>query len=374
MRDYYKILGLNKNATFDDIKRAYRKLAHQYHPDKQGGDEKKFKEVNEAYQVLSNKEKRAAYDRFGTADFPGFTPGQGPFGGFGGFPGSGSPFGFDFDFSAGEGSTFHGDSGSFGNIGDIFDAFFEGLGVKPRRKSYRRGADLEMTEIITLEEAFSGIKKRISYGVPVTCSVCKGDGANLAAGSKTCDRCEGRGEIRETKKTFFGDFNQVRPCSKCGGNGNIPNEICKACSGTGRVSGSREVTIDLLPGIANGQIVKIQGVGETGERGAAAGDLYVRVKIKPHVRLTREGDDLLVSYEIDLVEALIKDEIMVQGIDGEKIRVSVPPGFDFKDSVIISGEGMPRFNSRGRGNLVVQFHMKKPKKINEKIKRALSEE
>lgn len=358
MKDYYTILGINKAATDEDVKKAYRKLAHQYHPDKQGGDEKKFKEVNEAYQILSNKEKRVAYDRFGSADFSGGFPGGSPFGG-GGFPG--------FD-------GVHFDVGGMGDVSDIFDAFFEGLGVKPRRKSYARGADLEVAEAITLEEAFNGVKKKISFRAPIKCAACNGDGANTKAGSATCGHCEGRGEIRETKRTFFGEFAQVKSCGKCNGRGSIPNEICKVCKGEGRTVGGREVVLDVLPGVQDGQIIQIAGAGEAGERGASAGDLYVRIAVKPHERFMRAGENMAVNVPLDLTEALLKDEIYVTGIDGKKIVVKIPPGFNFGERVVAHGEGMPRFNSRGRGDLVVNFKVIKPKKIDPKLKKLLENE
>lgn len=358
-KDYYKTLGITKGATDEDIKKAYRKLAHQYHPDKSGGDEGKFKEVNEAYQILSNKEKRSTYDRFGTAD---------PTHGFGGSPfdfAQGNPFGF------GDGVQF--DVGGFGDMGDIFEAFFEGLGVKPKRKSYTRGADLEITETITLPEAFRGVKKKISFRTSVVCGICNGDGANLKAGSKTCDRCEGRGEIKEARKTFFGNFAQIKTCDKCLGTGSIPNEICKTCGGAGRVMGDREIEISLLSGIGDGQIVKIVGAGEAGEHGSAAGDLYVRVRVGLHDRFTRAGENLVLTESLDLVDALLEDEVVVLGIDSKKINVKIPPGFDFNEKVTISHEGMPRFNARGRGNLVVMFRVMKPKKINDKVRKALQD-
>ncbi|MDP1689463.1 MAG: DnaJ C-terminal domain-containing protein [bacterium] len=364
MKDYYEVLGVNKGANDEEVKKAYRKLAHQFHPDKQGGNEKKFKEVNEAYQVLSNKEKRTSYDNFGTSDFSGFGGGQGgsPFPG-GGFPFGGGGFGDGVQF----------DMSGAGDMGDIFEAFFEGLGVKSKRKSYTSGADLEAGETITLEESFNGIKKTIAFRAKITCATCKGDGANLKAGSKTCTYCEGRGEVKEARKTFFGNFAQVKPCAKCHATGNIPNEICRACSGEGRIIGNREISVDLSPGIESGQIVKIQGAGEAGERGASTGSLYVRVSVRPHDRFTRAGGNLVLTQALDLTEALLKDEVIVTGIDHKKISVKIPPGFDFNEKVIISSEGMPRFNARGRGDLVVIFHVKKPKKISDKVKSALEE-
>lgn len=364
-KDYYSILGVSKSANEEEIKKAYRKLAHQYHPDKQGGNEKKFKEVNEAYQVLSNKEKRSSYDRFGTSDFSGFGGGQSgsP------FPGGGFPFG-----GAGFGDGVQFDTSNMGDLGDIFDVFFEGLGVKPKRKSYTSGADLEANEAITLEDSFKGIKKNIAFRTRVKCKACNGDGANLKAGSKKCDHCEGRGEIKESRRTFFGNFAQVKQCDKCRARGIIPNEICKSCSGDGRVMGDREISIDLLPGIENGQILKVQGGGEAGERGAAPGDLYVKVSVLQHNRFSRAKDSLIVIQKIDIIDALLKDEIIITGINGKSINVKIPPGFDFNEKVTVSGEGMPRFNARGRGDLIAIFHVSKPKKISDKVKSVLKEE
>ncbi len=364
-KDYYGILGVTRSANEEEIKKAYRKLAHQYHPDKQGGNEKKFKEVNEAYQVLSNKEKRASYDRFGTSDFSGFGNGQGgsPFSG-GGSPFEGMGFGGGVNF----------DPSQYGDLGDIFDVFFEGLGVKPKRKSYTSGADLEATESITLEDAFKGVKKKIMFRTRIKCTACNGDGANLKAGSKKCEHCEGRGEIKESRRTFFGNFAQVKPCDRCHATGNIPNEICKNCSGAGRVMGDREIFIDLLPGIENGQILKVQGGGEAGERGSVAGDLYVRVNVAPHNRFSRSKDTLVLTEKIDLIDALIKDEVTILGVDGRNINVKIPLGFDFSERVSVPHEGMPRFNSKGRGDLVILFNVKKPKKISDKLKKFIKED
>lgn len=369
MKDFYKVLGINKGASEEEIKKAYRKLAHQYHPDKGGGDEKKFKEINEAYQVLSNAEKRATYDRFGTADFASGFPGGNPFGAGGG------PFDFnqgDFGFSFG---------GDMGDIGDIFDAFFEGMGVKPKRKSYNRGADLEITQEITLEEAFNGITKKVEFKTFVKCETCKGEGAELSAGTKTCEKCGGQGEIKESRKTFFGSFAQVKTCDKCFGVGSIPNKACKACGGAGRIKGAREVTLNILPGISDGQIIKIQGSGEAGEKGASLGDLYVRIHVKPHAIFRREGVNLILKHNIDLVSGLLKDEITITGIDGRKVKVNWPPGFNFAEPVKILGEGMPYLGSSGsfgsargkRGDLILLFNVIKPKHIDPKLKKFLDE-
>src|SRR3989339_77892 len=240
--DYYKILGVEKNASDDDIKKAYRKLAHQHHPDKKGGDEKKFKEINEAYQTLSNREKRAQYDRFGNAAHGGA---GGP-GGFGGF----SQGGFGFDFQGGD----------FGDLGDIFEAFFDGMGGQKRR-TYAHGSDMEMTQDITLEEAYAGVEKTISYKVNVRCASCNGLGHDVKATFSQCKKCDGRGEVRETRSTFFGNFAQVKTCAECHGIGQVPDKRCAGCSGSGVVRGEKKIAVKILPGIADGQIIKMVGGG-----------------------------------------------------------------------------------------------------------------
>ena len=239
--DYYKILGINKSASDEEIKKAYRKLAHQHHPDKTGGDDKKFKEINEAYQILSNGEKRAQYDRFGRV-FSG-QPG-------GGFDFSGGPGfgGFSFDFG--------GEGFDSSNLGDFFDAFFEGLGVKQKRRTYRRGSDMKIAVELTLEEEFRGGKRNIGIESLVYCEKCGGKGHDPKAGFVKCASCDGRGEIRETRDTFFGNFSQVRACEKCRGTGQTPNKICRSCDGGGRARGARNIEINIFPGIDNGQIIK----------------------------------------------------------------------------------------------------------------------
>ncbi|MBI1961066.1 MAG: DnaJ domain-containing protein, partial [Candidatus Liptonbacteria bacterium] len=255
MKDYYKILGIEKGASEDEIKKAYRKLAHQHHPDKASGNETKFKEINEAYQVLSNGDKRARYDRFGAAD--GFGPGGFPHEGFG---------------------NFHMDDSV--DLNDLFNAFFEGMGGQTKRKTYRRGADLEFTQDITLEEAFRGARKTVKFSAFLRCASCDGKGADPATGFESCATCGGHGEIRETRKTFFGNFAQIRSCGACLGTGRIPKKKCASCNGAGRMRGERTIEIDIRPGIAAGQLIKVRGSGEMGEYGTESGDLYVRIRVK----------------------------------------------------------------------------------------------
>ncbi len=370
-KDYYNILGIGKGASEDDIKKAYRKLAHQYHPDKTGGDDKKFKEINEAYQVLSDKNRRMQYDRFGTAE----PFGAGSAGGPGGFPGGGAQWGgFGFDPSQFTGQ-FNG--ADMGDLGDMMESIFEGFGVGPRRKTYEKGSDLELQEQITLEEAFRGLVKNIKLRTFVQCEKCKGKGAEPGVKGESafekCATCDGRGEIREEKRSFFGSFSQVRTCSKCHGTGEIPKKACGVCKGSGRVESDRDIRIEIVPGIEDNQLIQIRGAGEAGERGTAAGDLYVRVRIKHHSVFERHGANLVVSRELNVVDLLLGRKIEVPTIAGGRLSVEIPAGFNLKENYRIVGEGMPHFNSRGRGDLYVNFLIKAPKKLDGKARKALEE-
>ncbi|MDP3999141.1 MAG: DnaJ C-terminal domain-containing protein [bacterium] len=358
-KNYYQILGVEKSASEEDIKKAFRKLAHQHHPDKAGGNEQKFKEINEAYQVLSNKEKRSQYDRFGrVADG---AQGNGPFGG----PFSGFGEGFDFNFDP---SNLE----DLSNVSDIFESFFEGLGMK-KRKTYHRGADIEAVKEISLEEAFRGIDLRLKVETELSCKHCAGAGYFSKEGFTKCGACGGRGEVRETRQTFFGQFAQVRACSKCRGQGEIPNKICNYCSGSGRIKGEREVEIEIAPGIADGQLIKVTGAGQAGERGAGAGDLYARIKIKPHHDFQRVNNDLIVKKSLSLTDILLGKKVEIPTVAGGKINAEIPEDFNLRERLRIPGEGMPRFGSFGRGDLYVEFQIRTPKKIDPKIKKFLEE-
>ncbi|MFH1246420.1 MAG: DnaJ C-terminal domain-containing protein, partial [Candidatus Liptonbacteria bacterium] len=354
-------------ASQDEIKKAYRKLAHQYHPDKSGGDESRFKEINEAYQVLSDASKRSNYDQFGSADpTQGFSGGgwYGRQSGFGGFPG-GFPGGFQNGVNI--------DWEDLGDLGDVVENIFEGLGVRPKRQTYRRGSDIELEETITLEEAFRGIEKRVHYKTLLTCSACKGEGGDQSAGSKQCATCNGRGEIREERQTFFGNFAQVRTCSACKGRGNIPNKLCSACKGAGRIAGERDVTFQILSGIQDKQIIKIQGMGEAGEKITGTGDLYVHVRVKPHSIFKREGENLVVDKELKVLDLLLGHKISVPTISGKTIELEIPAHFNLKERLRVKGEGMPILNGHGRGDLLIDFIIKAPKKLGAKEAKLLEE-
>ncbi len=358
MRDYYEVLGVSKNASADDIKKAFRRLAHKYHPDKSGGDADKFKEINEAYQILSNPEKRKQYDKFGRVfegNAAGFN-GQNGFG-FGGFPG-GAPFEWNVNF----------DENGNGDLGDIFDAFFEGLGVKPKRKSYRRGSDIEVPIAISLEDARTGKKIELGYRTQVKCESCGGNGYDVKAGQTKCAHCNGRGEIQETHNTFFGTFNRVVQCKYCKGTGEVPNKICPVCKGEGRIAGEKKVAVDVRPGVVNGQIIKIQGVGEAGERNTDPGDLYVRVVIKPHPEFTRDGNNLVRKLRVKLEDILLGKEIETRNLLGKKVSFKIEPGSVVTDEIRIKGEGMTP-----AGDMIINLEIQTPKKLGAKARKLLEE-
>jgi len=361
MKDYYTILGIHRTATEDEVKKAYRKLAHQYHPDKAGGNEEKFKEINEAYQVLSDKNKRAQYDRFGTAD-----PSMGGFPGGSGQWGNGFPEGFGFGFDPQN-------MGEMGDLGDMFDSFMEGLGMRQRRKTYEKGSDLEMQEQITLEETFRGVIKALRLRTFVQCSKCSGKGAEPGSVFEKCSTCDGQGEVREQRRTFFGSFSQVKVCVKCHGSGQIPKKPCAVCRGAGRIEANRDIKVEILAGIEDGQLIKIKGMGEAGERGSAAGDLYIRVRVQRHPVFERHGSDLLVHRELNVIDLLLGRKIEVPTIAGGKVAVEIPANFNLKDNLRIPNEGMPQFGSHARGDLLVSFVMKAPKQPGGRAKKLLEE-
>ena len=360
-KDYYKILGVSKNATEDEIKKAFRKLAHQYHPDKEGGDEKKFKEANEAYQVLSNKEKRAQYDQFGQT----FSAQDGPAYGGDGFPFGGfQNGGFNVNFDQGD-------------IGDIFEAMFGGNpfggGGRETRAARTRGADIEFAETITLEEAFLGARKTIRFETYSKCEKCSGRGYDFAKGTKQCGTCHGKGQVREERRTILGTIASVRACVSCKGTGTIPNEPCKECRGTGRVMGKKEVVLDIPQGIEDGQVMKYAGQGGAGEAGSANGDLYIVVRIKPHKDFERVKTDLYAVKEVSVMDILLGKQIPIKDIDGSLYSVKIPEGFDIKNPFRIPGRGMPRPGvfSISRGDCFVTFSFKTPKHLSKKARELL---
>lgn len=357
-KDYYGILGLNKDASVADVKKAYRKLAHKYHPDKGGTpeDEAKFREVNEAYQVLSDPAKRQQYDQFGSTGPAGAgagTGGQG-FGGFEGFQGFGQGQGFGFD-----------------NFGDIFEQFFTG-GTGTRTRGPARGADLEVRLNLEFAEAVGGVSKQVSVNRRVVCETCRGNGAEPGTKIVACPRCDGQGEIRTTRQTVLGTMAQVTPCPECRGEGKRPDKPCHTCAGEGRVQRSESVTIDIPAGIDDGQTLRVPGQGEAGERGASAGHLYATVRVKPSKVFIREGSDLKLQVPISYPQAVLGAEVEVPTLDG-RTSLKIPAGTKSGQELAIKGAGVPKVEGGGRGDLRVTVDIEVPKKLSAEQRRVLED-
>lgn len=351
--DYYSVLGVNKNATQDDIKKAYRKLAHQYHPDK-GGDEKKFKEINQAYQVLGNKEKRTQYDQFGTT-----------------FDGQGQGFnneaGFDFgSFWDGQGINF--DFGQTG-FGDIFDDLF-GFTKKTasQKRNNLRGKNIEILVEIGLEETLKEIKKKIVLDKMVVCSRCDGKGAEPGTKTKECFSCRGTGEVQQIRRTILGPVTRFTLCPECQGEGSIPETPCNVCRGEGRIKENVEIEVFIPAGVDSGQVIRIQGAGDAGKKTRPGGDLYIKINVKPHPLFERKGDDLLYTASITFSQAALGSEIEIDGLEGKKIMLKVPQGTETGKILRISGKGIAHFSSwtKSRGDLYVELVVQTPKKLSKK--------
>ena len=354
MKDYYKILGVQKGATLEDIKKAYRKLAHKYHPDK-GGDATRFKEVAEAYQVLSDIDKRAQYDKFGRV-FEGSAQGR-----TGGFQwGWGSPHEHDAEeFSEGFGVDF--------DLGEIFEDFF---GAK-NAKDTKSGRDIEVEISIPLEATIKGKEELINLAKLITCSRCQGVGAEPSTKVKECFSCRGQGQVQQIKRTVFGSFTRVGLCPECKGEGLIPEHPCNVCKGEGRIKGEDAIKVKIPPGVDSNQILKIVGKGDAGRKKGKVGDLYIRVFVKPHSVFKRKGDDLYVKMPILFSQAALGDEIEVPTIEGTKILLTIPQGIESGKVLKVSGKGIPHFSGLGRGNMLVEIEVVIPTKLTREQKELL---
>ncbi|HNT30497.1 MAG TPA: molecular chaperone DnaJ, partial [bacterium] len=298
-RDYYEVLGVARNASQAEIKKAFRKLALQYHPDKGGGDEAKFKEINEAYEVLSNPDKRTNYDRFGHADLNGA-----------GYNGYG-----DFDFGGFSGG---------GGFGDIFNMFFGGgAGQRGSRQSQaQRGNDLQYFLELEFEEAIFGVEKQIEFERIETCTTCKGSGGDPSSKVNTCATCKGQGQIQQNQQSLFGQFVQVITCPKCRGAGKTYEKSCSACAGRGNKEQRAKLKVRIPPGVEEGNRIRLSGEGEAGSKGGPSGDLYVMLNIKKHKLFKRHKQDILYETDIDYIQAVLGDEIEVPTVYGsEKMRI-----------------------------------------------------
>ena len=374
--DYYDILGISRNASDDEIKKAFHQLAHKHHPHK-GGDEKKFKEINEAYQVLSNKEKRTQYDKFGRV-FDGQPSGTGAEG-FGGFGGQG----FDFSGMWGNHGQSSGDDDQdfefeSGNLGDIFGEFF-GFGKSPSKKETRKGTDIEIDFEINLEETLKEIRKKINLSRFVVCARCKGKGAEPGTSAKECFTCRGAGQVQQMKRTIFGSVVRMATCPECGGEGSKPEKPCNVCKGEGRIKEAEEIDIIIPAGVDHGQVIRFSGKGNIGKKGGKAGDLYARILMKRHNVFTRKGDDLYASLNITFSQAVLGDEMEIglleknpsTGSGQANLILKIPQGVESGKILKISGKGIPQFSGYNRGNLYIELVINTPKKLTRKQKELL---
>lgn len=352
-KDLYEILGVSKDASDSEIKKAFRRRARELHPDvnKAADAEDQFKELNEAYDVLSDPNKRAQYDRFGT--IPGAAGG-----GYGG--GSGY---VDFDDLFG---------GGFGGMGDIFSSFFGGQGGQGGRPARKEGRDMGVGLRITLEEVARGVEKEIVYDRLAPCPDCKGTGLGENGKVVTCPECGGKGRVVSVQRTFLGDMQTATTCKKCNGTGSSIENPCPECEGQGRVPDRQRVTVKVPAGIRDGQQLRVGGFGEAGIQGAQAGDLIVTCRVQPHEFFERDGDDLHGRANVSFIQAILGAEIEIDGImPDEKVQVRIPEGCQNEQVVRVKGFGMPRLKSDIRGSMYVHVNVVIPEKITKKQRELL---
>ncbi len=353
-RDFYEVLGVAKTATDDELKKAYRKLAKQYHPDLNPGDneaEQKFKEVSEAYEILSDKEKRARYDQFGHA---GVDPSYGAGGGAGGFGGFG---GFDM------GDIF----------GDIFGGFGGGFSSRgSARRGPQRGSNVSTQTTITFEEAAFGCEKEINIYRIETCPDCGGNGAAPGSEVTTCSVCGGSGQMRTTQRTILGNMQTVTTCTSCGGKGTIVKEPCQKCAGKGKVKKSRKIKVKIPAGIDDGQTISLSGQGNAGDTGAPNGDLYVSVNVKPSSEFKRSGFDVAYDMTISFTDAALGATVEVPTLDG-KVKYEIPEGTQPGTIFRFKGKGIPYLKRSGRGDQYITVNVEVPKHLSAKQKELLRE-
>jgi molecular chaperone DnaJ len=339
-RDYYEVLELPRDASAEDVKKAFRRLALQYHPDrnKESGSDVRFKEISEAYQVLSDPERRAPYDRFGHAGLNG-EAGRG----FDGFDG-------------------------FGGFGDIFDAFFSGsTGHGPRR-----GRDLECEVAIAFEDAAFGVEKQIDLDRIEACERCQGTRAEPGSETKTCATCGGHGQVRRLQRTVFGQFQQVAPCASCGGTGKLIKQPCTRCKGRGIEQRKRRIAVAVPAGIDDGARIRMRAQGEAGGSGASAGDLYVHVRVQPHASFERDGAHVHAIVDVNIAQAALGVELSVPTLDGPA-KLKVRPGTQSGEQVRLSGKGFPELGGGRRGDHVVTVRVATPSRLDAQQKRLMEE-
>src|SRR5215472_13674228 len=344
-RDYYEVLGVSRSATDDELKKAFRRLAKQYHPDtnKEQGAEARFIEINEAYEVLSDSQKRAAYDRYGHAGLNG---------------------------SAGAG---FGDFAGFSSINDLFETFFAGATGATRRSGTQRGADLRYDLTITFEEAVFGCQKEIELPRWETCSNCRGSGAQPGTSTARCSACQGTGEIRRVQQSIFGQFVNVTMCERCRGEGRVITTPCEKCRGQGRVRNNRRVVVNIPAGVDDGINVRVTGEGEVSSRGGVPGNLYVVLTVKPHPYFKRQGNDIEYEMPISFTQAALGAEVEVPTVDGKSTMLKIPPGTQSGRSFRLKGLGVPVVHSTARGDQHVTVNVVTPTNLSPEEKRLLEE-
>ncbi len=363
-KDYYNLLGVNKNASKEEIKKAFHKMAHKYHPDKKGGDEAKFKELNEAYQVLSDDSKRSKYDQFG----PGFNNAhQGHTGhqqgGFSGFEG------FDFSgFSSGGGQAYGGADFDFGNLDDIMNMFTGG--TSGQRAQARRGRDISTEIQVPFADAIFGTTRKILITKTSNCSTCHGAGAKPGTKMETCKKCNGQGQIREMKRSFLGTISSTKICEQCLGAGEVPHEKCHTCHGAGVMRKEEEISIIIPAGIRDGEMIRMTGHGEAVSKGTP-GDLYIKINVAPHPVFKREGHDLVMNLNLKLSDALLGTEYPIQTLDGE-VKVAIPEGISINEILRVKGYGVPVSKSK-RGDLLIKLNIKLPNRLSRKSRELITE-
>ncbi len=359
-KDYYKVLGVDKGASQDEIKKAFREKAHQCHPDKQGGDESKFKELNEAYQVLGDQKKRSQYDQFGSTFEQ--ARGQGGFSGFEGFRDfSGAANGFNINMD---------DLGDiFGGLGDVFGF---GGGQNQRSRRVRRGSDIQVLLAIDFSEAVFGAEKEIGLKKTVKCSKCHGEGREPGSEVVTCKTCGGKGRVIRVQRTILGNMQVQMTCEDCGGEGKTFKEKCSACRGAGLVQEIVNLKVKIPAGIDNNETIRLSGQGEAAANGGQAGDLYLKIRVNHDRRFERDGANIKSRSEINFSQAALGDKIEVPTVDGS-VDLKIPEGTQSGKVFILRGKGVPYINGRGRGNHLVEVVVKTPTGLSRKQREALKE-
>ena len=357
-KDYYNILGVNKGASKDEIKKAFYKLAHKYHPDKKEGNEAKFKEVNEAYQTLSDDDKRSKYDQFGSqyANMGG------------GYGGAQAGFeGFDFSNFAG-GFQNGGQEFDFGNLNDIFSDFFAG-GMGGRTQA-RRGRDISTEIAVSFSDSIFGTNRKILITKTSNCLTCHGSGAKAESPMVTCKKCNGQGKIHEAKRSFLGTISSTKTCEECHGAGEVPKELCEKCKGKGVMRREEEISITIPAGIRDGEMIRMTAMGEAISKGTA-GDLYIKINVAPHPVFKRDGHDLVMNLNLKLSDALLGTKYPIETLDGQ-IEVTIPEGVSINEVLRVRGKGVPIAKGK-RGDLLIKLNIKLPNKVSRKSRELIEE-